>query len=113
MHALSHMCSAACCAIQADNDDDIKSVGSAVLLQDTDVLTAAMKEFGAEFPELMRPLIQERDEYMVFMLRLLASRCTFGRQSGQRIKCIAMHGRELARAIRAPVPMVAGVEWLC
>ena len=45
-------------------------------LQDSDVLTAAMKEFGAEFPELMRPLIQERDEYMVFMLRLLASRCT-------------------------------------
>lgn len=44
-------------------------------VQDSDVLTEAMKEFGEHFPGLMRPLIQERDEYMVFMLRLLASRC--------------------------------------
>jgi pheromone shutdown protein TraB len=43
-------------------------------LQEADVLTQAMKDLAEEFPELMRPLIQERDEYMVFLLRALASR---------------------------------------
>lgn len=38
------------------------------------MLTQAMRELAEEFPELMRPLIQERDEYMVFLLRALASR---------------------------------------
>jgi pheromone shutdown protein TraB len=45
------------------------------MLQDSDVLTEALKEFAEEFPQLMRPLIEERDEYMVFLLRTLATRC--------------------------------------
>ena len=45
-------------------------------LQDSDVLTEALKEFAEDFPELMRPLIEERDEYMVFLLRTLATRCS-------------------------------------
>ena len=44
-------------------------------VQDSDVLTEALKEFAEEFPQLMRPLIEERDEYMVFLLRTLATRC--------------------------------------
>ena len=44
------------------------------ILQDSDVLTEALKEFADEFPQLMRPLIEERDEYMVFLLRTLAIR---------------------------------------
>ena len=44
-------------------------------VQDADVLTQAMKEMAAEFPQLVRPLIHERDEYMAFMLRALASKC--------------------------------------
>ena len=51
------------------------AAGACLRAQDSDVLTEAMKEFGEHFPGLIRPLIQERDEYMVFMLRLLASRC--------------------------------------
>ena len=48
------------------------SIGN--ILQDSDVLTEALKEFADEFPQLMRPLIEERDEYMVFLLRTLAIR---------------------------------------
>lgn len=33
--------------------------------QDCDVLTEAILEFGAEFPSLLRPLMTERDMYMV------------------------------------------------
>ena len=47
---------------------------SEVCWQETDALTQAMKDLAEAFPELMRPLIQERDEYMVFVLRTLASR---------------------------------------
>ncbi len=35
------------------------------LLQESDVLTEAIKEFGKEFPSLVTPLLSERDEYMV------------------------------------------------
>lgn len=42
--------------------------------QESDALTQAMKDLAEEFPDLMRPLIEERDEYMVFLLRALASR---------------------------------------
>lgn len=48
----------------------------ALSVQDSDVLTEALKEFADEFPALMRPLIEERDEYMVFLLRTLATRCS-------------------------------------
>lgn len=41
--------------------------------QDTDVLTEAIKEFGQAYPSIIRTLIEERDEYMVCMLRHLAS----------------------------------------
>ena len=47
---------------------------AAISVQDSDVLTEALKEFAEDFPELMRPLIEERDEYMVFLLRTLATR---------------------------------------
>ena len=41
--------------------------------QDTDVVTAAIKDFGQAFPSVMRPLLEERDEYMAYVLRKLAS----------------------------------------
>ncbi|BDA46100.1 TraB domain-containing protein [Coccomyxa sp. Obi] len=54
--------------------DDLKAEVEA--MKESDVLTQAMKDLAEEFPELMRPLIQERDEYMVFVLRTLASRAS-------------------------------------
>lgn len=42
-------------------------------LQDEDVLTEALKDFGKQYPKMLRPLIEERDEYMVWTLRWLAS----------------------------------------
>ena len=35
-------------------------------------MTEAFLEMGAAFPALLRPLLEERDEYMVFILRRLA-----------------------------------------
>ncbi|EFN60022.1 hypothetical protein CHLNCDRAFT_59535 [Chlorella variabilis] len=43
-------------------------------MKETDVLTEAIKEFGKEFPSLIRPLLTERDQFMTFMLRKLAPR---------------------------------------
>ncbi|KAL4427745.1 hypothetical protein ABPG75_001834 [Micractinium tetrahymenae] len=43
-------------------------------MKESDVLTEAIREFGKEFPSLLHPLITERDQYMAFMLRKLASR---------------------------------------
>ncbi|EIE24219.1 TraB-domain-containing protein [Coccomyxa subellipsoidea C-169] len=54
--------------------DDLKA--EVEKMKEADVLTQAMKDLAEEFPELMRPLIQERDEYMVFLLRALASRAS-------------------------------------
>lgn len=42
--------------------------------QDEDVLTEALKEFGEQYPSVLRPLIEERDEYMVWTLRRLATK---------------------------------------
>ena len=39
-----------------------------------DVLTEAIREFGKEFPTLIGPLLFERDQYMVHVLRQLSSR---------------------------------------
>ncbi len=44
------------------------------VMQDEDVLTEALKEFGEQYPSLLRPLIEERDEYMVWTLRRLAAK---------------------------------------
>lgn len=38
-------------------------------LSDSDVVTEALREMADEFPSMMRPLIDERDEYMVATLR--------------------------------------------
>ncbi|KAI3429519.1 hypothetical protein D9Q98_005608 [Chlorella vulgaris] len=43
-------------------------------MKETDALTEAIREFGKEFPSLILPLLTERDQYMTFMLRKLASR---------------------------------------
>ena len=43
-------------------------------MQDEDVLTEALKEFGEQYPSVLRPLIEERDEYMVWTLRRLAAK---------------------------------------
>ena len=40
-------------------------------LKDTDALTQALKELAGDFPSISRPLIHERDEYMVARLRLM------------------------------------------
>ena len=37
--------------------------------QETDAITAAIKELGQDFPSLLEPLIFERDLYMVHSLR--------------------------------------------
>lgn len=38
-------------------------------LQETDAVTAAIKELGQQFPSLLEPLIFERDLFMVHRLR--------------------------------------------
>ena len=43
-------------------------------LKDTDALTQALRELAVEFPSLLRPLIHERDEYMVMQLRMMGMR---------------------------------------
>jgi pheromone shutdown protein TraB len=40
--------------------------------QETDAMTAAIRELGRDFPSLVRPLLEERDEFMVHVLRRLA-----------------------------------------
>uniref|UniRef100_A0A7S0RN77 TraB domain-containing protein n=1 Tax=Pyramimonas obovata TaxID=1411642 RepID=A0A7S0RN77_9CHLO len=42
-------------------------------LKDTDMITQAIKELGQEFPSLVRPLITERDLYLVHSLRQVAA----------------------------------------
>ncbi len=42
---------------------------SVCLLQETDAVTAAIKELGQQFPSLLEPLIFERDLFMVHRLR--------------------------------------------
>ncbi len=39
------------------------------VMQETDAITAAIKELGQEFPSLLAPLIFERDLFMVHRLR--------------------------------------------
>ena len=65
--------------------EEIRTCGLHV--QDSDVLTEALKEFADEFPQLMRPLIEERDEYMVFLLRTLATRCSPSLKEGLTHSC--------------------------
>jgi len=43
-------------------------------MKETDVLTEAILEFSKEFPSLMGPLLTERDEFMVHVMRRLSSR---------------------------------------
>lgn len=43
-------------------------------LKDTDALTQAFRELAVEFPSLLRPLIHERDEFMVMQLRMIGMR---------------------------------------
>lgn len=43
-------------------------------LKDTDALTQALRELAVEFPTLLRPLIHERDEFMVAQLRMIGAR---------------------------------------
>ena len=42
-----------------------------LVMQETDAMTAAIKELGVEFPSLLAPLIYERDLFMVKKLRSL------------------------------------------
>lgn len=41
------------------------------IVQETDAMTAAIKEMGIEFPVLLDPLIYERNLFMVKQLRSL------------------------------------------
>ncbi|KAK9817743.1 hypothetical protein WJX72_001538 [[Myrmecia] bisecta] len=45
-------------------------------MKDTDVVTEAIKELGQEFPQLLQPLIHERDQHIVWQLRLAATKAT-------------------------------------
>lgn len=42
-------------------------------LQEADVLTEAILEFGKEYPGMIGPLLTERNLYMVYMMRKLAA----------------------------------------
>ena len=69
------------------------------------MLTEALKEFAEEFPQLMRPLIEERDEYMVFLLRTLATRS---------VSCpLADNGRRLIPCTPSAGSAVTGRDALC
>lgn len=48
-------------------------------LKDSDALTQAFLDLAAEFPSLLRPLIHERDEFMVAQLRRMGSMPRVGR----------------------------------
>jgi pheromone shutdown protein TraB len=52
--------------------EDLKKTVEA--LKDTDALTQALRELSVEFPSLLRPLIHERDEFMVMQLRMMGRR---------------------------------------
>lgn len=43
-------------------------------MKESDVLTEAIKEFGKEFPSLVTPLLSERDEYMVYIMRKVSTK---------------------------------------
>lgn len=43
-------------------------------MKEADVLTEAVKEFGKDFPSIILSLITERDQFMVHVMRRLASR---------------------------------------
>jgi pheromone shutdown protein TraB len=43
-------------------------------MKETDAVTEAIKECGKSFPSLLPPLLEERDAYMVWMLRGLAGK---------------------------------------
>lgn len=43
-------------------------------MRETDVFTEAVKELSRTYPGIMRPLLNERDEYMAFMLKDLEHR---------------------------------------
>ena len=44
------------------------------MLQNQDAVTEMMKEVAKDHPNLLRPLLEERDEFMVYNLKQLASR---------------------------------------
>lgn len=54
-----------------DNDELDKELER---MKGSDVLTEAIREFGKEFPSMIGPLLYERDQFMVHMLRQLSSR---------------------------------------
>ena len=58
--------------VSLPSGDDLKA--QMEQLKDTDALTQALKELAGDFPSLLRPLIHERDEFMVAQLRLMGSR---------------------------------------
>lgn len=43
-------------------------------MKEADVLTEAIKEFGKDYPSVIPPLLTERDQFMVHVMRRLASR---------------------------------------
>jgi hypothetical protein len=53
--------------------DDLKKL-LADVAADGDAVTAAILEMGAAFPTVLRPLLYERDEFMVHVCRALAGR---------------------------------------
>ena len=56
--------------VSLPSGDDLKAQMEE--LKDTDALTQALKELAGDFPSLLRPLIHERDEFMVARLRSMA-----------------------------------------
>ena len=68
----------------------------------TPLLLQAFKELGREFPAIMAPLIYERDQYMVAVMRRLAGRCA---------TCACVLGRMCATSARfLPVSMCISDE---
>jgi hypothetical protein len=67
-------------------------------------MTAAIRELGRDFPSLVRPLLEERDEFMVHVLRRLA---------GRGAAVVAVVGAGHLPGIREKWEMVIDAEALC
>ena len=77
MSSLLRLCMYGACSPWHLETPALRQASQAALyhaLQDADLLTTAIQEFGAEYPSLVGPFLSERDQYMVCTLRMLASR---------------------------------------
>eukprot|EP00890_Picochlorum_soloecismus_P002791 jgi/Picsp_1/3512/NSC_06350-R1_protein len=73
-------------------------------MKEADVLTEAIKEFGKEFPSIVLPLLTERDQFMVHVMRRLASRSS---------RVVAIVGAGHLKGIREQWEQDLPIEEIC